>query len=734
MAIAKNHIIGVLSLALLAAVALPRDIPAQAVRKKQVLVLNSYHKGLSWTDNIVSGIETILKSREEGGNIELYYEYMDTKRFYDERYLHKLSEYLAEKYGEHRFDAVIVSDNDAFDFVRTHYHEKIFRGVPVVFCGVNSFKDSMLAGYDRFTGVVEDTDIKSTVAIALKLHPLARQVVVVGDRTSAGLAIRNDILEAVPAFKNRVRFVFLDDFDFKELQSKVRSLPRDSIILLSVVNRDKKGNFFAYEESLALIYKASSVPIYSFWDFYLGRGIVGGMLTSGVEQGKTAARMALRILKGADVRSIPVDKKSPNRYMFDERELERFGVIRSDLPLDSIIINSPDTFYERYRNAIIVTSTIIVLLSLVIIILLVNISLRKRYETALKESEEKYRDLYDNAPDMYHSLNREGIIIDCNETEARMLGYRKDEIIGRPLADFLTNESRQTYEREFATLRDHKELYGLEREFVRKDGTTFPAVQNVFIEADENGQLIRTKTIGRDMTERKRVEMELRSSREELRSLSAHIQSAREEERGAIAREIHDELGQVLSRLKLDLAWMKKRMQSGQGLLVEKVDKMTDLVDSTIRTVQKISSELRPGVLDYLGLPAAIEWQAKEFTEQTGIACATMVAPDLAFVDRNVSTAIFRIFQETLTNIIRHAEASRVTVTLAEEARRGLSLEVRDNGKGIPPETISRPTSFGLMSMRERARFFGGTVSITGAPGAGTTVLVRLPLEGRMKT
>jgi signal transduction histidine kinase len=232
------------------------------------------------------------------------------------------------------------------------------------------------------------------------------------------------------------------------------------------------------------------------------------------------------------------------------------------------------------------------------------------------------------------------------------------------------------------------------------------------------------------MTERKRVEMELRRSREDLRSLSAHLQSAREEERGHIAREIHDELGQILSKLKLDIAWLKKRLSRDQIQLAEKADKMSGLVDSTIRTVQRISSELRPAVLDYLGLPAAIEWQAKEFKEQTGIGCAISIEPELAVPDQNISIAVFRIFQETLTNIIRHSKASRVDVHLKKDDTT-LMLEIRDNGAGIPQEKVSDHASFGLMGMKERARFLGGSVTVAGVPGKGTTVTLKIPLVGK---
>ncbi len=695
--------------------------------KKHVLVLNSYHEGLSWTDGIVKGIESVFKSEAGGRDVELYYEYMDTKRYFGERYFQKLYDAYAEKYRKTHFDAVIVTDNDAFDFARKHYRG-LFASVPIVFCGVNDYNDSMIRGFDRMTGVAEDTDVKSTIEIALKLHPDTSQFVVVGDNTTTGIAMKNQVLEVAPFFRDRVRFVFVEDFDIRELLSKVRELPARSIILLTVVNRDSKGNFFPYEESLDLIYKASNVPIYSFWDFYLGGGIVGGMLTSSTQQGKSAAQMALRILNGEKVSAIPIMKKSPNLYMFDYRELKRFNARQSNLPAEAVVIGRPDTFYSRYKQFILTSSTIISMLTLIIVGLLVNNSLRKKYEQALRESEEKYRDLYDNAPDMYHSINRDGIIIDCNDTEAKMLGYRKDEIIGSPIANFLTGESRKTYEKEFAELKSHAELYGLEREFVRKDGTTFPVILNAFIELDENGELLRTKTIGRDITERKRVEDEVRRSREELRNLSAHIQSAREEERGYIAREIHDELGQTLSRLKLDLSWLKKRLTNGQEQLIEKTEKMSGLIDTTITAVQRISSELRPGVLDYLGLSAAIEWQVKEFREHTGIECSAAISNDISVEDQSISTAVFRIVQETLTNVIRHSKATRVDLKLGKTDNI-LLLEAKDNGTGIDAEKVLDRSSFGLMGMRERARFLGGDIDIRGLRGKGTTVRVSIPLN-----
>ncbi len=705
--------------------ALSSEIQPKAVKKKQVLVLNSYHKGLSWTDNIVRGIETIFPV--EGRDVEIDFEYMDTKRHFDPIYLSQLSRTFRLKYQKDMFHVIIAADNDALNFALRHRNE-LFPDVPIIFTGINDFTDAMIAGHDKITGVVEETDIPSTIEIALKLHPYTREFIVINDRTTTGEAMKNQLLKVAPAFQDRVRFVFYDDFDISELPARVRQIPHDSLILLLVVNRDRTGNFFAYEESLAYIYQAATVPIYSVWDFYLGRGVVGGMLTSGYLQGKTAAELALRILQGEDVRAIPIVRKSPNQYMFDYKELQRFRVRQAMLPKESIVINSPDTFYAKNKKLIWSISATISLLSVIIFVLMMNIIKRRKMEEALRVSEEKYRDLYDNAPDMYHSVDANGIIIDCNDTEVRMLGYAREELIGRPISEIFSTESRAVHERDFPMIKQQRSVIGLEREVVRKDGTIFPASLNVFNEIGKDGTMVKTRTIMRDMTERNRVEEQLRNSRELLRNLSAHLQSAREEERRHIATEIHDELGQILTALKLDISWLKRRLARQESDLVSSVQAMTSLVDKTIEVVQRISSELRPGVLDYLGLIAAIEWQIEEFRKRSGIACILVVDADELPLDQNRSTAMFRIFQETLTNVIRHSEATRVDVHVEMQCN-SVVMQIQDNGKGITEAELTSPTSFGIIGIRERVRFLGGEVMMRGMPGIGTTVIVNIPLK-----
>jgi signal transduction histidine kinase len=219
----------------------------------------------------------------------------------------------------------------------------------------------------------------------------------------------------------------------------------------------------------------------------------------------------------------------------------------------------------------------------------------------------------------------------------------------------------------------------------------------------------------------------LKESEDKLRRLAAHLISIREEERAHIAREIHDELGQVLTGIKMEVGWLQKRLR--EPALLEKCDSMAKLIDSTVQTVRKIATGLRPEMLDDMGLIAAVGWQAKDFQKRTGIRCRTKL-PAETKLDLEISTTAFRIFQEILTNVARHSRATRVDIEL-ELTAEALRLEVCDNGVGIPNSDLNGRKSLGLLGMRERALLFGGEVSISGTPGQGTRVSVSIPIRSR---
>jgi len=347
----------------------------------------------------------------------------------------------------------------------------------------------------------------------------------------------------------------------------------------------------------------------------------------------------------------------------------------------------------------------------------------------LLHSEARFQTMINSVQDYaIFMLDAQGRVATWNTGAARLKGYTAEEIIGQHFSCFYLPEDAQRGEPEhnlsLARQAGHYESEGWR---VRKDHTRFWA--NVVITAvrGADGDLIGYAKVTRDLTERKRMEDALRDSREQLRQLSAHLEKAREEERARIAREIHDELGGTLTGLKMDVVQLRRhtsQLEHGAG---EKLDELSQSIDHTVETVRRIASELRPAILDDFGLLAAMEWQLGEFERRSGIRCHWHSDSLDLKLEPDAAIAVFRVFQESLTNIARHAQASEVQVTVAVADDR-LQLTIQDNGIGITSEQTRGTRSLGLVGMRERMGPLGGTVEIQGQAGQGTRVQVTVPL------
>jgi PAS domain S-box-containing protein len=397
-----------------------------------------------------------------------------------------------------------------------------------------------------------------------------------------------------------------------------------------------------------------------------------------------------------------------------------------------------------------------------------NVTVRRQSEQALSESEERFRLLVQSVREYaIFQLDPLGQVVSWNSGAERLKGYRAEEVIGKPTSIFYPPEdvksgkpARLLAE---AAKRGQSEDEGWR---IRKDGSRFWAYVAVTALRNARGTLQGFAKVTRDMTdwhgkeetlekakellelryrqrtavlaqvnqelrteiaERVRAEEQLKASLEQLRSLTARIQSVREEERTSIAREIHDELGQSCTAIKMDLALIGHKLTKRQTQLRTKVDSAIRLADDMIGTLRRIASELRPRTLDDLGLNAALEWQAQEFESRTGIPCHLTLPPEPLTLDPERSTAIFRIFQECLTNVVRHANATRVEARLQGEGDH-LFFQVHDNGAGFDSEQVKSRRSLGLVGMQERALLLNGELRIEGIPGAGTTLTLRIPV------
>jgi len=365
-----------------------------------------------------------------------------------------------------------------------------------------------------------------------------------------------------------------------------------------------------------------------------------------------------------------------------------------------------------------------------------DISEQKRAELDLRESRRRFEGIVDSAMDAIISINEAQRVVLFNVPAERMFGCAAVEALGQPLERFIPARLRAVHHahvRGFAatgvTNRTMGKLGSLTA--LRADGQEFP-IEASISQTEVGGDKLFT-VILRDITKRQEAEEALSRSEAQLRALAARLQRARDEEAIRIARELHDQLGRCLTTIKMDVSLIERvffeELTQSIRSIQEKIPLMLEAIDETVQVVRKISTELRPGILDDLGLAAAIEWQAKDFQKRSGVLCILDITEEDLDAGRHQATAVFRIFQEIVTNIARHSRAERAWIRL--HAQEGMVvLEVEDNGVGISPEGLSQCGALGLLGMRERAAMFGGEVEIGGIPGKGTTVIVRMPMDG----
>jgi PAS domain S-box-containing protein len=357
-----------------------------------------------------------------------------------------------------------------------------------------------------------------------------------------------------------------------------------------------------------------------------------------------------------------------------------------------------------------------------------DITKRKQAERDLRESEEKYHSLFTRSRDAILLTMPDGSILDANPAACEMFGRSLEEIqsVGRKDLVDMTDPRLNVA----LSKRARRGTAMAEITMLRANGEKFPVEISSTVFVDESGQQ-KTSMIIHDITERKKAEEELRVSRGQMRALAARLQAVREEERTDIAREIHDELGGALTGLRIDFSFLERAASTIENETVRTsfltgIGSMVKSIDATIQTMRTISMKLRPGVLDDLGLVAALEWQLKDFEKRSGIRCEFVPPVEDISLDADLSTALFRIVQEALTNVARHSGATEVIVRLRVDADSS-ALEVEDNGKGIEKEKALGKDSLGLLGMRERVQMFGGRISVTGTPGICTKVTVEIP-------
>ncbi len=355
---------------------------AEAEDIRNILFLNSYHSGYTWSDTIMDGARATLL--EERKDIYIQTEFMDTKRFTNVSHQEELYAYFRSKFAGISFDLILTSDNAAYDFV-LRYGDELFPGAPVVFCGVNDVQPGMVPWRERMTGVLEEFDMEANLRLMTELFPERKRLVVIGDRSITGIAIANQVRAGLQRAGRPMEVEFWDEYTLEELLARVRLHAADAVFFFIPFYKVIGNSVYSAQDLLRIVWQQTRAPFFSAWGFLLGHGLVGGKLLDGYSHGAQAARMALRILDGEPPSRIPVIRGAEDRFRFDYRVLQEFGITPSRLPLESEIINEPPSFYSIDRRQFWTIIVSLGVLLFILVLLVVNILERRQAERQLRE-------------------------------------------------------------------------------------------------------------------------------------------------------------------------------------------------------------------------------------------------------------------------------------------------------------------------------------------------------------
>lgn len=741
---------------------------AQLAPGKQVLFLNSYNPGLTFSDEELRGVREILAPL--GDELELSIEYMDTKKISDEEHIDNLYDLYEHKYRDSDLDLIIAADNSAFEFIVDH-RDALLPGTPVVFCGVNYFTDDMIEGLDGFTGVVEDPDIGSTLDLAFQQFPDTQQIYVIHDTTNTGLAIRKHIDHFARHYESRVAFIIISDVTVRDLITIVSVLPENSVILLEAFNRDADGAVYTLEKIGDVLSDKTDLPIYINTETYLGHGVIGGMITSGYLQGKQAGVMALRILKGEPVESVPIEKESPHVYMFDYNELVEFGIQESEIPEGSIIINKPVP--EQVPVWIFyIAAIVIVCLFTIILVLAFNIDIRRRIEldlrkniaerelaqaelkkkndelnTAyehlsaneeelrqnyeelssaendLRESERKFRAIFNQTFELTGLLSVDGTILQANETALEFIGSDERNVIGKHFWEtpWWTHSPEVQKEIEDAV---HRAAKG---EFVRFETTHLSpdmglryidfSLKSVY---DDEGKIVMLIPEGRDITDRRMAEDALKKALKKLNLLNS-----------VTFNDIQNNLFSLLGYIELQ---RDLKDADAIGEFTEKEKQLTLKITESLEFAKNYQD---------LGLKEPI-WQdvlqiylyAASHLSMSNLSRSTDVEGLQIYAD----PLLEKVFVKMIDNTIRHGQKVTEIRLYYRETGDGLCLIYEDNGIGVPVHLkneifrrgYGEKKGMGLFLVREILGITDISISETGEYGKGARFEILVP-EGRYR-
>jgi PAS domain S-box-containing protein len=725
-----------------------------------VLVLHSYSPDFVWTQSQQAGVDAVFGPL--AGDYDLRIEYLDAVHHPELLKGPELLELLRAKLSRQRFQVVLTSDNAAFDYARVHRPE-LFPGVPIVFTGVNGYRAELLQGETGITGVAEDTDLAGTLRVLLQLRPGTKRIVFPGmadDLTYR--AIRSTVARELAAVPPQVATVFPEYPDVDAAVEDLRRLPQDAAIVIMSNMRTADGEGITSQRVVELVSDAAPVPVFTNWDFVVGHGALGGSVISGVEQGRRAAEIALRVLRGERPESIPVSRGVGNTLAFDHRQLTRFQIPASRLPPGAVVLFKPERIFRVSEEAAWVAAVSFAMLLAVTASLVLSVRRRRRAEAGLREANERLQAVFRAATDYsIIGTDPEGRILLFSEGAELMLGHRAREVLGRPMTALIHDPAEIAARAAELGLAPGFEVFAAAARrgsgetrvwtYLRKDGTRFPVALTTAAMRDPDGALLGFIGIARDVTQQLRAEEEVRTLNQEL--------EARVVARTAELQAVNDEQAAFTYSVSHDLRAPVRHIDGFAGLLRSRAGSALDpqsvahldaiaasarrmgaLIDDLLAFSRMGRRDMQSAPVDLgavaAGVVAELAPEAQGRSVRWSVGELPVVAGDRAMLRQ--------VLLNLLSNALKFTRSRpEPTITLGwrPEGREAVFF-VRDNGVGFDPRYAAKlfgvfqrlhgaeefeGTGIGLAMVRRIVARHGGRVWAEGNVGEGATFFFTLP-------
>lgn len=717
---------------------------------KNVLYINSYHDGYRWSDSILEGIRSELDA--SWYKIGLQVEYMDAKKFKNDSVTKELVRLYEEKFKSIQFNVVMVSDDDAFNFA-LQYRPQLFPDVPIVFCGVNSITlEETQAG--NLTGVVENFDLASTIEVALKLHSGKRRMIVVGDDSTTGVAIKKRIDEIIPIFRNRLDVEYWIQLDLEEVKQRVKKLPDDAFLFFIPYYQIIGERFYTSEEVVAAIYSNSNVPIYSSWDFLLGHGLVGGSFLSGFEHGKEAAKKTIQILDGRPASSIPINFETTGEYVFDYKVMKRLALDEKQLPFNSTLINEPDPFYKLSRELFWMIIVSVPLLLATVFLLVLNMAARRSGERKIKNQLTFQETLIDTIPQLVSWKDVHGRYMGANRTYTTFFGLGDiTDVIQKNTKEVIVDQQyvKWSMEADRAVVDEEKEFRRIRKEISGITETVSWLEVNKVPLRDQDGTISGILTTAENVTREKNLENQLIQSQkmEAIGTLA-----------GGIAHDFNNILTSIINSTELAIGDIPRDTQTEKDL--QRVLKAARRGGDVVKQILSFSRPTKDGFRSTnLASVIAEVVSLLEVSLPSNILVISdikMAIPDIYADPTQIHQAIMNLCTNgfhalrnqggTLLIGVREVifdlqEASYMALPAGDY----IQLTVKDDGIGIPPEIKdkifdpffsskekSEGTGLGLTVVHGIVKGHGGAVRVESEVGVGTVFELYLPKVSWLET